>query len=73
MNLTEVEAPAATEASGTTSKSFASKAKSTESKEWANELVRDGDRKERAVRLYFGCSLMTSGSFTMMASGGLMR
>ena len=50
MNLTEVEASAATEASGTTSKSFASKAKSTESKEWANELVRDGDRKERAVK-----------------------
>jgi hypothetical protein len=81
MNLTEVEASAATEASGTTSKSFASKAKSTESKEWANELVRDGDRKATPHpaapglmrRLSFGCSLMTSGSFTMMASAQLMR
>ena len=29
---------------------FASQAKSAESKEWAKELVRDGDRKARALK-----------------------
>ena len=48
MDHTEVSV----EASEATSKSayFASQAKSTESKEWANELVRDGDRKARALK-----------------------
>ena len=48
MDHTEVSV----EASEATSKSayFASQAKSTESKEWANELVQDGDRKARAVK-----------------------
>ena len=50
MDFTEVEA--SVEASEATSKAsyFASQAKSTESKEWANELVQDGDRKARAVK-----------------------
>ena len=52
MGLTEIEAPAATEASGTTSKSFASKAKSTESKEWANELVRDSFTMMASAGMY---------------------
>ena len=45
MNLAE----ASVEASEATS-NFGSQAKSTESKEWANELVQDGDRKARAVK-----------------------
>ncbi len=50
MDFTEVEA--SVEASEATSKAsyFAAQAKSTESKEWANELVRDGDRKARALK-----------------------
>ena len=42
-------AEASVEASEATS-NFASQAKSAESKEWANELVRDGDRKARALK-----------------------
>jgi hypothetical protein len=50
MDFTEVEA--SVEPSEATSKAsyFAAQAKSTESKEWANELVRDGDRKARALK-----------------------
>ena len=50
MDFTEVEA--SVEPSEATSKAsyFAAQAKSTESKEWANELVRVGDRKARALK-----------------------